>query len=202
MPSWSDIDPAEIKPLLPHLMVTRYERNPFRTRYVIVGTWVVQYAGADFTGRYLDELDFKSEVDTDWGELHRQVATEGIPIFGRCRFLSESGLERDYESAILPMADQTGSFVERGFCIEDFPRGAAVTPNADAIARAWSPAARPVTEPLAARSTPDLAPIGAADPEFRRCLDEAGLATVDLAGPGKHYFRLRDWKYNLCLWRV
>jgi len=134
MPTWAEIDPAEIKPLLPHLMVTRYERNPFRIRYVIVGTWVVQYGGADFTGRYLDELDFASEVETDWEALHREVATEAVPIMGQFRFLSESGLEREYEAAILPIADPTGSFVERGLCIEDFPRGVSVVPDADAIA--------------------------------------------------------------------
>src|SRR3954470_5565061 len=126
MPTWADIDPAEIKPLLPHLMVTRYERNPFRVRYVLVGTWVVQYSGADFTGRYLDELEFASEVDTDWEALHQEVATQGLPIMGQFRFLSESGLEREYEAAILPIADESGRFVERGLCIEDFPDGVTV----------------------------------------------------------------------------
>jgi amino-acid N-acetyltransferase len=191
MPTWSDIDPAEIKPLLPHLMVTRYERNPFRVRYVIVGTWVVQYGGADFTGRYLDELDFASEVDTDWEALHREAAMQAVPILGRFRFLSESGSERDYEAAILPIGDKTGRFVERGLCIEDFPGGVAVTPDADAIALRPVPRAAAESAAVVA-SAPQLSPVGAADAAFRRCLEEAGLATLDLVGAGRRYFRLTE----------
>jgi N-acetylglutamate synthase-like GNAT family acetyltransferase len=188
MPLWSDIDPAEIKALLPHLMVTRYERDPFRVRYVIVGTWVVQYGGADFTGRYLDELEFASEVDTDWQELHREVATQAVPILGRFRFLSESGLEREYEAAILPVADETGSFVERGLCIEDFPGGVSVVPDENTIALKPRTILRPGTEPVGAAVR--LEPIGGADPDLRRCLEETRLATEDLLGIGKRYFRL------------
>ena len=191
MPTWSEIDPAEIKPLLPHLMVTRYERNPFRVRYVIVGTWVVQYGGADFTGRYLDELEFASEVDTDWQELHREVATQAVPIVGRFRFLSESGLEREYEAAILPVADETGRFVERGLCIEDFPGGVSVVPDANTIALKPRSIPRPEIDPVVAKlSAPRLEPIDAADSDLRRCLDEARLPTEDLLGIGKRFFRL------------
>ena len=96
----------------------------------------------NFTGRYLDELEFASEVDTDWEALHWEVASQAVPILGRFRFLSESGLERDYEAAILPVADETGRFVERGLCIEDFPGGVSVVPDADAIALRPKPIAR------------------------------------------------------------
>lgn len=121
MPLWSDIDPAEIKPLLPHLLVSRYEWNPFRVRYVLVGTWLADFAGGDFTGRYLDELDFSGE-DTDWMKHHRQFVAEAKPTFGVCRFVAQSGLERDYESAMFPIAGEDGK-VERALAIEDWSRG-------------------------------------------------------------------------------
>jgi GNAT superfamily N-acetyltransferase len=193
MPTWADFDPAEIKPLLPHLMVTRYERNPFRVRYSLVGTFVVQYGGADFTGQYLDQMEFPSEIDTDWAEVHRVLVTEGRPIFGICIFMSESGLKNNYEVAMLPIADPTGSFVERGVHMEDFPLGARVIPDENAIAL------KPIAAPGAARGTTvqeapgpsaRLEPISPNDLDFRACLEEARLSTRDLGGAGKRYFCL------------
>ena len=193
MPVWADIDPAEIKPLLPHLLVTRYERNPFRARFVLVGTWLAQYAGGDFTGRYLDELDFSSELDTDWPALHVQFVREARPSFGICRFLTESGLEREYESAMFPIAGEDGVTVERALGIEDFPIGLQVVPDERIIA----PAPRVVAQGpriVASRdeTAPRLVPTHAADVVFRRWLSDVNLPTADLSGPGKHYFRLMD----------
>lgn len=191
MPTWSDIDPAEIKPLLPHLLVTRYERNPFRARFVLVGTWLAQYAGGDFTGRYLDELDFSSELDTDWPAHHLQFIRDARPTFGVCRFLTESGLEREYESAMFPIAGEDGITVERALGIEDFPVGFVTVPDERIIApapRLVTPGVAPAENPAA--PGPLLAPIAATDAEFRRCLVDAKLPTADLVGAGKRYFRL------------
>ena len=131
MPRWRDIDPAEIKPLLPHLLVSRYERDPFRVRYVIVGTWIAQYSGADFTGRYLDELDFTGE-DTNWLAHHQSFIAEGRPAFGICRFVTQSGLEREYESGMFPIAGEDG-LIERALAIEDWARGLDLRPDADVL---------------------------------------------------------------------
>jgi N-acetylglutamate synthase-like GNAT family acetyltransferase len=192
MPLWSDIDPAEIKPLLPHLLVTRYEHSPFRARFVLVGTWLAQYAGGDFTGRYLDELDFSSELDTDWPAHHVQFVREARPIFGICRFMTESGLEREYESAMFPIAGADGVTVERALGIEDFPVGAVTVPDERIIAPAPRVIIPSVPSPVEGGSGPLLTPAAATDPEFRRCLAEAKLPTVDLVGAGKRYFQLTE----------
>ncbi len=132
MPLWRDIDPARIKPLLPHLLVSRYEWNPFRVRYALVGTWLAQFAGGDFTGRYLDELDFSGE-DTDWLAHHQRFIAEGVPAFGVCRFITQSGLERDYESGMFPIAAEDGK-IERALGIEDWARGVELRPDETVVA--------------------------------------------------------------------
>jgi GNAT superfamily N-acetyltransferase len=183
MPLWSDIDPAEIKPLLPRLMVVRYERNPFRVRYALVGTWLVQYSGSDFTNRYLDELDFSSEPETDWPAIHAQFVRDARPLFGYCRFIASTGLEWEYEAALFPIAAADGVTVERALCIEDFPEGTEIVPDA----RTVPPAPRLIAP---AETAAGLAPVGAGDPLFRAWLEEARLPTADLVGAGKHYYRL------------
>jgi hypothetical protein len=50
MPAPSDIDPTEIRPLLPSLIIADYVGTPARVRYRLVGTQQVYYNGLDFTG--------------------------------------------------------------------------------------------------------------------------------------------------------
>ena len=53
---------------------------------------MVQYGGADFTGRYLDEMEFPSEVDTDWAEVHRVLMQK---VFPRQPVVATDGTWRD-----------------------------------------------------------------------------------------------------------
>lgn len=62
MPRKSDIDPSELKPLLPYILLGEFATQPLRLRYRLVGTEVVTVYGVDFTGRWLDELDFGDQV--------------------------------------------------------------------------------------------------------------------------------------------
>src|ERR1700761_8501869 len=55
-PQRQDIDPADIKPLLPFLYIVRYERDPFRVRYILTGTEVDRWNGFNLTGRCIDEF--------------------------------------------------------------------------------------------------------------------------------------------------
>lgn len=128
MPSRADIDPAEIKRLLPNLIVSRIEQAPLRVRYTLVGTYIVQSSGLDFTGTYLDELDFKGEVGTDWMALYREMLRDRRPIFGTCQYRTEAGYVRDYIAAMFPLSSN-GIEVDQCLSIEDWPANAKVTPD-------------------------------------------------------------------------
>ncbi len=60
-PARVDVDPAEIKSTLPHIMITGVTYEPFRVFYRLVGTEIVHWAGLDFTNRYADELIFDDD---------------------------------------------------------------------------------------------------------------------------------------------
>lgn len=55
MPARRDIEPVELVPLLPHLMMIDVEAGP-RFRYRLFGTAVAEAFGSDPTGRYIDEV--------------------------------------------------------------------------------------------------------------------------------------------------
>ena len=54
--SRAEIDPGEIKSLLPHVGLVDIERAPLRFRYRLAGTEIVKGYGLEVTGRYLDQI--------------------------------------------------------------------------------------------------------------------------------------------------
>lgn len=108
MPSRADIDPADIKELLPQILMARIEHDPQnvkspRVKYTIVGTACARSSGFDYTGRYLDELNFSSEVDTDWPAIYDEIIRTHQPIVGTCRFRM-ADLERPYRVGVFPLS--------------------------------------------------------------------------------------------------
>ncbi|WP_374654915.1 PAS domain-containing protein [Dongia sp.] len=103
MPSRNDIDPAEIKELLPQIIMARIEYDPLRVKYSIVGTACARHAGFDYTGRYLDELDFASETDTDWMAIYAEIVARKQPVAGTCLFRT-ADLEVPYRVAVFPLS--------------------------------------------------------------------------------------------------
>src|SRR3546814_10590958 len=55
-PRRADIDPVEIPRLMPYVLIADIEHAPFRVRFRLVGTKVVEATGFEFTGKYLDEI--------------------------------------------------------------------------------------------------------------------------------------------------
>jgi hypothetical protein len=105
MPRKSDIDPSDLKPLLPFLLLADFSAEPFRLRYRLVGTEVVAIYGLDFTGRWLHELDFGDQVPGGWAAQYRRVFDTRRPLFGAARLVSVSGVEMNYAYGLFPLSD-------------------------------------------------------------------------------------------------
>jgi hypothetical protein len=104
LPGRRHLDPADIPELLPGIVLTDIERDPFRIRFRLVGTKVGEAFGEEFTGRYLDEA--VPDWETSFIYLHRKVVAEtGMPHYwygpASVRFrLDYAPIERIY----LPLA--------------------------------------------------------------------------------------------------
>jgi len=79
LPSRAAIDPTEIPRLLPYLVIAEIEASPFRMRYRLVGTRLVEANGLDFTNRYLDECNFA--VEPLLVGCYRQMVASREPVF-------------------------------------------------------------------------------------------------------------------------
>jgi hypothetical protein len=118
MPSRADIDPTDIRDVLSNVILTRLEYNPFRVLYRLVGTRSVENAGMDFSGKYLDELDFVSEFETDWPAIYRAIADEKVPLYGLCKIRFTDGVVKPYIAAMFPLSSD-GVIVDQVLTIED-----------------------------------------------------------------------------------
>ena len=127
-------DATEVPRLLSSLLLGDIEPEPFRVYFRLVGTRVADFSRLDFSGFYLDALDYGERDSVEWLDCYRHVFSTGNGIIGVNRVTWESDAPLEYEFAILPLernGHPAGSFV----AIEDY----------DSIAKADIPAMPPVT---------------------------------------------------------
>jgi hypothetical protein len=119
MPSRSEIDPVDVRELLPNLMMVDVIGEPARFRYRLVGTRVMQYTGFDFTGCCLDEMIFQGRDFME--QCYRRMLAERRPIFGNYAWLVRSRHFGQCEFGLFPLSDDR-AIVNRGISIEDYER--------------------------------------------------------------------------------
>jgi hypothetical protein len=110
IPRRRDIDPTHVPKLLPHLQLV--EPVGGRFRYRLHGTALVEAAGRDQTGAYLDEI-FPDERAQIIGSVFHQVCDERRPIFARSRYHTERTVEIVANRLYLPLSEdgQTVSLI-------------------------------------------------------------------------------------------
>lgn len=118
MPTRADIDPAEVKDLLPFLIITDITGEPFRIRFRLLGSKVVAESGSDFTGRYLDEM-IPADVEDQWEACYRLVWREQRPVFGDTTVPTLDGGTFSYEFGIFPLGP-AGETVTQCIAVEDY----------------------------------------------------------------------------------
>jgi hypothetical protein len=108
------IDPLDIPRLLPYLMLIEVIEG--HLRYRLAGTQVVANAGFDFTGRYLDELQFANR-DFYLG-CYRDILETRMPVFGIDHWVYPNGRNGVSEFAMLPLSSD-GQAVSHFLTAED-----------------------------------------------------------------------------------
>jgi hypothetical protein len=117
LPDRADLDPAEISQLLPYVLISELIR-PFRIRYRLLGTEVVQIAGMDFAGCYLDEL-IPAGDEEPWMDHYRLCAQTARPVYGVSTVKTLHGSAFSYEYGIWPLTKGSAE-VSQFIGIEDY----------------------------------------------------------------------------------
>ena len=104
-PSWKEIDPAEIVPLLPHLFLIEAVGAPPRFRYRLIGTGVVALTGRDLTGHFVDE-NLEPAKFAALVEPYETVIRQARPVAKKGRTIWIEKRERlEVEVLLLPVAN-------------------------------------------------------------------------------------------------
>ena len=118
VPLRRDIDPVDLKDLLPYIIIAELQRNPFRVRYRLGGAAVNDALGYNIAGRYLDEMEVAGGQDT-WKSVYKRVMESARPVFG-CTVATLSSVTMfTCEFAVFPIS-QSGDLVDQCLEIENW----------------------------------------------------------------------------------
>jgi hypothetical protein len=118
LPSRADIDPSNFKRMLPNVILADVERDPFRVRYRLCGTRVVEFCG-NLTGRYLDEMTGDRWSTAAYITQYQIAATDGRPVFSFDWMTGTSGARHSFQTGIWPLASD-GRTADMCIAVEDF----------------------------------------------------------------------------------
>lgn len=118
IPDRSAFDPTRFPRLLPNMIISEAESDPFRIRYRLVGTKVADVLNIDLTGRYLDEVVDEATC-TPWQDYFAEAFATRLPIIGEVTEATLSGGTFTFEYGIFPVT-AGGSAVRQFLCVEDY----------------------------------------------------------------------------------
>ena len=102
-PPRSAIEPADIRRLLPYLILSELTADPFRITYRLVGTAVARAHGDDFTHR--DHASVASLIDSGIDQAYRRVLATASPVYGKTGLYVGDRSWIPFEYAIFPLSD-------------------------------------------------------------------------------------------------
>ena len=91
MPSRDDLEPSDIKDILPSLFMVDVDKGPVRFRYRLIGTYVAELTGRDMTGQPIDETTY-GETAGFVASLFERAVQRRAPMLvrGNAKWLSSS----------------------------------------------------------------------------------------------------------------
>lgn len=114
-------DPSDLRGLLPNILIVEFADDPWKIRYRLIGTKVVEMSRLDFTGRRLDECAFQTAEEEIWYQAYKLVGETSAPVYGHATIPIE-GREDQYiteEFGIFPLTHD-GTAIHQCIAIEDY----------------------------------------------------------------------------------
>jgi len=121
MPARSDIDPLDLKTVLPNLVLLDVQREPLDFRYRVAGTRTYDIFGYDLTGKSVRELEPRAFSAGLWTSLEA-MTRDGLPQHAHLEFATANGYARSYRVLRLPLGDD-GATVDRILVATGLQRG-------------------------------------------------------------------------------
>jgi hypothetical protein len=105
LPRRRAFDPVAVPDLLPGIWLLDVQHDPFRLRYRLAGTVIVEAIGHEVTGQWLDEAHPHVRGDAQFFDRYRGVVETGVPSWRRGK--PQLWTNRDFgivENLVVPLA--------------------------------------------------------------------------------------------------
>jgi len=120
MPARRDIEPMELKAVLPQLILVDVEEGP-RFRYRLFGTAVVEAFGSDPTGKYIDEVMVGAYKAFLLG-LYNDMLASKKPIYSTSIYGTKRDTKLWTQRLMLPLSSD-GQAVDKVLAVQVFIHG-------------------------------------------------------------------------------
>lgn len=118
MPARSDIDPADIQKILPHVFLLDVRQQPLDFRYRLIGSKMDEHMLGRYTGLWMSQIPHQRPPSRIWANC-RKVALEGRPLVGDTPYIGKGSEFLTTEDLIMPLSDD-GLTVEMLFVTVGF----------------------------------------------------------------------------------
>ena len=120
MPSRYDIDPVEIPPLLPYVILIDVAREPVDFRYRLIGTQACVILRGDFTGQFFSKVPGNGKESALWQACDAVVGSKA-PMYWQIPCVGPERSLHNYENVLLPLSND-GANVTMIFKVISFDR--------------------------------------------------------------------------------
>ena len=120
MPSRADLDPIDIRQILPNVVLLDVASDPVDFRYRLIGTKIVSQLNNDHTGKWMSEIPHQKPPSTIWSSCET-VVTQKLPMTTEIPY---TGRNKDFavsEDILMPLSAD-GVSVNMLFVVIDFFR--------------------------------------------------------------------------------
>jgi hypothetical protein len=153
LPRRSDIDPADIPALLPHLQLIDVIADG-RFRFRLVGTAIVTAFGGELTGRYFDEVMTPARLALAARHYHVVCETKR-PVYVRAAYSTSRNGDIVASRVIAPLSAD-GVSVNMVMALQTFDYGTLLHSSIDAGANVGASANASIPLPVGTELTPHL----------------------------------------------
>ena len=115
IPDKADLDFLQYADMLGNIALVRFDHDPFRAKYLVVGGELVSLYGEELSGRYVDELYGKTEREEAMG-VYLKICTDKKPLYSK-RTYKTFFRELGYNRLVLPYTDGGKSIEYAMTCI-------------------------------------------------------------------------------------
>lgn len=126
MPARADLDPMEIIPILPHVILIDVLRDPLDFRYRLIGTLVEEHMSAPYTGRRYSEFEGQRAGSRIW-ICSERVLSEKRPVRTDIPYIGPKSDFTTIEDVMMPLSSD-GETVDVIFIVVEYIRKQAGDP--------------------------------------------------------------------------